>query len=85
MDKTIHDSPLGAGFAHKDTKAAEEFEPEYFESTCCSASPLGEMHESFHLDEYWGLCSTCKDHADFEAIDIYGQTKSEWQKSKNGR
>ena len=39
----------------------------YWESSCCSASPLGEVHED--VDESFGLCSQCRDHADFEWIE----------------
>ena len=37
-------------------------------STCCGAGGLGNIHE---LDgEHYGLCTSCKDHCDFEYEDL---------------
>ena len=48
-----------------------EEEP-YYVSSCCTADPLGNIHEldseyNIHeLDsEYYGLCGKCKEHTDF--------------------
>lgn len=36
-------------------------------STCCGAPPLGETHKTG--DDITGICSDCRDHAMFEAVD----------------
>ena len=38
-----------------------------FSSVCCSALPLWMMHE--YEDEWYGLCSQCKEHTHFNYIE----------------
>jgi len=37
-------------------------------STCCGAGGLGNIHE--FDGEHYGLCTSCKDHCDFEYEDL---------------
>lgn len=39
-----------------------------YQSECCAADPITELHYHSDLDITTGICSSCKDHCNFHKI-----------------